>query len=72
MYTDILEDICDGSQSDLNVNRREACYRRRDIIKHRQSDRREALKTTRNIGKNVHKVFRTIVKKYFAKFTTFG
>ena len=30
--TEILEDICDGSQSHPNVNKREACYKIRDRI----------------------------------------
>ena len=36
MYTDMLEDICDGSQSHPKVNRREARYKIRDSIKQRQ------------------------------------
>ena len=35
--TEMLEDICGGSQSHLNVNRREACYKIRDHIKQIQS-----------------------------------
>ena len=31
--TDMLEDICDGSQSHPRVNRREACYKIRDCIR---------------------------------------
>ena len=34
--TEMLEDICDGSKSHLSVNRREARYRIRDLIKRRQ------------------------------------
>ena len=33
--TEMLEDICDGSQTHENVNRREACYKIRDHIKQR-------------------------------------
>ena len=33
MPTDMLEDICDGSQSHTNVNSREARYKTRDRIK---------------------------------------
>ena len=33
MYTDILEDICDGSQYHPNVNRIEAHYKIHDHIK---------------------------------------
>ena len=34
--TDILEDIYDGNQTHLNVNRREARYKIRDRISQRQ------------------------------------
>ena len=36
MYTEMLVDIRDRSQSHPNVNRREARYKRRDRIKQRQ------------------------------------
>ena len=35
--TEMLGDNCGGSQSHLNVNRREACYKIRDHIKQIQS-----------------------------------
>ena len=35
MSKDMLEDICDGSQSHKNINRREARYKIRDYIKKR-------------------------------------
>ena len=35
--TDMLEDIRNRSQSHINVNRIEACYKIRDHIKQRQS-----------------------------------
>ena len=34
--TEMLEDICDGSQTHPNVNRREAHYKIRDHIRQRQ------------------------------------
>ena len=34
--TEMLEEICDESQTHPNVNRREARYKIRDCIKHRQ------------------------------------
>ena len=36
--TEMLEDICDGSQTHPNVNRREALYKIRDSIRQRQSE----------------------------------
>ena len=63
MSTDTLEDIQDGSQSHTNVNRREAHYKIRDPIKQRQPEWRGALKSTRNMGKGLHKVFKNVVKE---------
>ena len=62
IYTQMLEDICDVSQSHPNVNRRETRYKIRDRIKQRKSEWKGALKTTQNIGKGLHKVFKTVVK----------
>ena len=62
MYTEMLEDICDRSQSRLNVNMREAHYKIRDRIKQIQSECKGALKYTRKTGKCLHKVFKTVVK----------
>ena len=36
MSTDMLEEICDGSQPNLSVSRREARYKIRDCIKQGQ------------------------------------
>ena len=44
--TEMLEDICDGSQNHQNVNRREAHYKIYDSIRQRQSERKGALKAT--------------------------
>ena len=44
--TEMLEDICDGSQTHLNVNRRETCYKICDRIMQRQSEWKVALKAT--------------------------
>ena len=62
MSTEMLEDICDGSQTNLNVNRRESHYKIRDRIKQKQSEWKGALKATLNMGKGLHKVFKTVVK----------
>ena len=42
--TKMLEDICDGSQTHPNVNRREARYKIRDLIRQRKSQWKGALK----------------------------
>ena len=59
--TDMLEDICDGSQSHPIVNRRESRYKIRDCIKQIQEEWKGALLSTRNMGKGFHKVFKAVV-----------
>ena len=59
----MLEDICDGSQTHLNVNKREASYKIRDCIRKKDPQWKGALKATQIMGKGLHKVFSTIVKE---------
>ena len=70
--TDMLEDICDGSQTHLNVNRREARYKIRDRIRQGQSERKGALKATQSMVKCLHKVFSTFVKEILQELTPLG
>ena len=72
IYTEMLEEICDRSQSHPNVNQREARYKIRDRIKQRILEWKGALKAMRNMGKGLHKVFKTVVKYIFARIATFG
>ena len=60
--TKMLEDIPDGSQSHPIFNRRESHYKVRGCIKHRKLEWQGALKATQNMGKGLHKVFKTVVK----------
>ena len=60
--TEMLEDIRDGSQIHLNVNRIEARCKIRYRIKQRQLEWKGALKATRSMGKGLHKVFSRVVK----------
>ena len=62
MSTEMLEDICDGSQTHPNVNRIEAPYKIRDRIIQRQSECKGELKDTQIMGKGLHKLFSTVVK----------
>ena len=48
--TVMLEDICDGRQSHLNVNQREACYKIRDRIRQIQLEWKVALKAKQKHG----------------------
>ena len=52
--TEMLEDICDGSQTHPNVNKGEARYKIRDHIRQRQSECKVALKATRSVVKGLH------------------
>ena len=58
-----LHDIRDGNQTHPNVDKSEARCKIRDHIKQRKSERKGALKATRNMGKVLHKVFSTIVSE---------
>ena len=49
MSTEILEDIHDGSQSNLSVNRRETRYNIHDMIKQSQVEWKGVLLSMRNI-----------------------
>ena len=44
--TEMLEDICDRSQTHQNVNKREACYKIRDCVRQRQLEWKGALNAT--------------------------
>ena len=70
--TETLEDICDGSQTHLTVNKRESRCKIRDRIKQSQSEWKGALNATRNMVKGLHKVFSTIVKEISQESTNFG
>ena len=59
----MLEDICDGSHYNQKVNIRDARNKITDCIRQRQSERKGALKSTQNIGKGLHKVFKTVLKE---------
>ena len=70
--TEMLEYIPDGSQSHLIVNQREACYKIRDCIRQRQSEWKGALKATRSMGKDSHKVFSMFVIFFLQELTPLG
>ena len=61
MCTDILKCIRDGSQSHPIVNSRESSYKIRDHILKIQAECKGALISTRNMGKVLHKVFKSVV-----------
>ena len=69
---EVLEFIRDGSQTHLNVNRREARYKIRDRIRQKESQWKGALKATRIMGKGLHRVFSTIVKEISQEFAILG
>ena len=63
MSTDMLEYICDSSQSHPCINRREARYKVRDQIKRGQAKWKGALLSTQNMGKSLHKLFKAVVNE---------
>ena len=69
---EMLEDICDGSQTHPNVNRREARYKIRYRVRQRQSEWKRALKDTRSMGKVLHKVFSTVGKEILQELAPLG
>ena len=59
--TEMLEYICDGSQSHPSINRREERYKIHDLIKQSQEEWKGALLSTRNTSKGLHKLFKAFV-----------
>ena len=57
----MLEDICYGSQTHPNVNRRGARYKICDRVRQRQSEWKGELKATQIMGKGFHQVFSMVV-----------
>ena len=72
MSMELLEDICDGSQSNPSVNSRYSRYKIRDRIKKRQLEWKVVLKSTQSIDKVLHKVFKTVVKEILQDLPIFG
>ena len=70
--TEMLEYICGSSQSRPSFNRREAHYKICDRIKQIKSEWKEVLKSTQNMGKGLHKVFKTFVKEGLQDWPTLG
>ena len=61
MSKDTLEDICDGIQYHMSINRVDACYNIGDCIKQGQAEWKRALVSSKNIGKGLHKAFKAVV-----------
>ena len=70
--TETLHDIRDGNQTHPNINKREARLKIRDRIKQNKSEWKGALRATHNMGKGLHKLFRTIVSEILQELTNFG
>ena len=70
--TEMLEDICGGSQTHPKVNRREARYKIRDRVRQIQSEWKGSLRSTRIMGKVLYKVFSTFVKEILQEWTPLG
>ena len=72
MYTEMLEDIREGSQSFPIINRRGVSYKIRDLIKQGQAEWKRALFSTQNMGKGLHKIFKGVVNDILKSFTNSG
>ena len=72
IYTEMLEDIRDGSKTHPTIDKREAPYEIRDCVRRKESQWKGVLKATRNIVKILHKVFSTIVKDILQELATLG
>ena len=58
--TNMIKDICDDIQSHPSINRREAYSRISDCIRRGQEERTGELKARQNMGKGLHKVFKSV------------
>ena len=58
MSTDMLEEICDGSQYHPSINKREVRDKIQYWIKQRKTEYKRALLSTQNMGKDSHKHFK--------------
>ena len=70
--TETLHDICDGNQTHLNIDKREARLAIRDHIKQKNFQWKVALRATHKIGKGLKTLFSTIVSEISQELTNFG
>ena len=70
--TEMLKEIHDRSQSHQNVDKIESCYKISGRIKQRQPEWKVVSKVTQNMGKVLHKVFKTVVKDISQDFPPLG
>ena len=72
MSMDILEDICDVSQSHPSMNIREANHKIRDHNKWGQIEWKGSLLSMQNMGKGLNKVFKAVVNNILQDFPILG
>ena len=70
--TETLYDIRDTNHTHLKIDRREARMAISDRIKEKKSQWKGALRATHKIGKDLHRVFCTIVSDISQELTNFG
>ena len=61
MSTEMLGEICNGSQYHPDIKKREARYKIRDRIRQRKLEWKVALLSMQKISKDVKKAFKTVV-----------
>ena len=72
MCTDMLKGVRDGSKSRLSINRRESCCKIYDPIRGIQTEWKVELLYTLNMGKGLHKVFKSAVNEISQVLPIFG
>ena len=70
--TETLHDICDGTQTNTNIDKREARLKMRDRVKQKKLQWKGALRATHKMGKGLHRIFSTIVSEISHELTNFG
>ena len=63
MSTDMLENICDGSQYCPSINRRAARYRIRDSLIKVKQNGKECYLSMRSMSKGLHKAFKAFINE---------
>ena len=72
MSMDLLQNICDGSQYHLIINRRYARYKICGRFKQRQAEWKGVLLSAQNMGKGLHKVLKAVVNDILQALTVLG
>ena len=70
--TEMLQDIYDGGQTHPNVNKREAHYKIRDLIRKKEIGMERRVKSYAKHGKRFTQGIQYVCKRYFTGIGSFG